>query len=62
MYLKKQLFFNYNTDEYDNEKTSFWKFDELNEIIQNNEHSLSSGETKLKTIDKWADLKNKFTN
>ena len=62
MYIKKQPFFNYNTDKYDNEKCTFWEFDELNEIIQNNEHSLYSGETKLKTIDKWADLKNKFTN
>ena len=62
MYFKKQLFFNYNTDEYDNEKSTFWKFDELNEKIKNNEHFLSSGETKLITIDKWADLRNKFSN
>ena len=59
---KKCPFFNCSTDKYDNEKCTFWEFDELNEIIQNNEHSLYSGETKLKTIDKWADLKNKFTN
>ena len=51
MFFKKQLFFNYNTDKYDNEKCTFWEFDKLNKKINNNENFLYSGETKLITID-----------
>ena len=58
---KKYPFFNCNTDKYDNEKCTFWELDKLNDEINNNENLFYSGETKLITIDKWADLRNKFT-
>ena len=45
MYFKKQPFLNYNTDKYDNEKCTFWEFDELNKKINNNENFFSNEST-----------------